>query len=57
MAKLNFQHHYFSLQCHTILQKSFEYDGLLAKKHCLQKNIFLTCLKLIKSDSKLILQE
>jgi len=23
MAKLNFQHHYSSLQCHMILQKSF----------------------------------
>jgi len=23
MAKLNFQHHYFSLPCHKILQKSF----------------------------------
>jgi len=22
MANLNFQHHYFSLQCHMILQKS-----------------------------------
>jgi len=23
MVKLNFQHHYFSLQCRTILQKTF----------------------------------
>ncbi len=22
-VKLNFQHHYFSLQCHMLLQKSF----------------------------------
>ncbi len=29
MAKLNFQHHYSSLQCHMILQKSFWYADLL----------------------------
>ncbi len=23
LSRLNFQHHYFSLQCHVILQKSF----------------------------------
>jgi len=28
-AKLNFQHHYSSLQCHMILQKSFKYYDLL----------------------------
>jgi len=35
MAKLNFQHHYSSLQCHMILQKSFWYADLLLKKHFL----------------------
>ncbi len=34
-AKLNFQHHYSSLQCHMILQKSFLYADLLLKKHFL----------------------
>jgi len=33
MAKLNFQHHYSSLQCLMILQKSFYYADL--KKHVL----------------------
>jgi len=33
MAKLNIQHHYFSLQCHMILQKSFRYRDLLLNKH------------------------
>jgi len=32
MAKQNFQHHYSSLQCHMILQKSFQYADLLLKK-------------------------
>ncbi len=34
-AKLNFQHHYSSLQCHMILQKSFLYADLVIKKHLL----------------------
>ncbi len=34
-AKLNFQHHYSSLQCHMILQKSFQYADLQLKKHLL----------------------
>jgi len=33
MAKLNVQHHYSSLHCHMILQKSFEYVHLVIKKH------------------------
>ncbi len=33
MAKLNFQHHYSSFQCHMILQKSFKYVDLGLKKH------------------------
>ncbi len=33
MAKLNCQHHYSSLQCHMILQKSFKYADLVPKKH------------------------
>jgi len=32
-SKLNFTHHYSSLQCHMILQKSFWYDDLMLKKH------------------------
>jgi len=28
-------HHYSSLQCHMILQKSLEYDDLMLKKHLL----------------------
>jgi len=32
LAKLNFQHHYSSLQCHMILQKSFPYADLVLKK-------------------------
>jgi len=35
MAKLKFQHHYSSLQCHMILQKSFEYADLMRRKHFL----------------------
>ncbi len=35
MTKLNFQHHYSSLQCHMILQKSFKYADLVPKKHLL----------------------
>ncbi len=34
-AQLYFQHHYSSLQCHMILQKSFWYSDLLRKKHFL----------------------
>ncbi len=34
-AKQNFQHHYSSLQCHMILQKSFWFADLLLKKHFL----------------------
>ncbi len=41
MAKLNFQHHYSSLHCHMIHQKSFEYADLLLKKH------FLSILKTV----------
>ncbi len=33
MATLNFQHHYSSLQCHMILQKSLWYADLKLKKH------------------------
>jgi len=33
MVKLNFQHHYSSLQCHMILQKSLKYGDLLLKRH------------------------
>ncbi len=32
-AKLYFQHHYSSLQCHMILQKSFHDDNLAPRKH------------------------
>ncbi len=32
---MNIQHHYSSLQCHVILQKSFYYADLLLKKHLL----------------------
>ncbi len=28
---LNFQHHYFSLQCHMIFEKIFEYDDLVVR--------------------------
>ncbi len=35
MAKLNFQHHYSSLQCHMILQKTFKRANLVLKKHFL----------------------
>ncbi len=31
-ANQNFQHHYSSLQCHMILQKSFRYADLMLKK-------------------------
>jgi len=31
IAKLNFQHHYSSLQCHMIHQKSFYADLVLKK--------------------------
>ncbi len=45
MINLNFQHHYSGLQCHMILQKSFEYVDLLLKTHFLLismlKNIFV----------------
>ncbi len=30
-----FFQHYYSLQCHTILQKSFQYADLVLKKHFL----------------------
>ncbi len=29
MVKLNFQHHYSSLQCHMIFQKLFQYADLM----------------------------
>jgi len=32
---MNFQHHYSSLQCHMILQKSFKYVDLPLKKQFL----------------------
>jgi len=33
MAKLNFPHHYSSLQCHMILvQRAFQYADLMLKK-------------------------
>jgi len=32
-SNLNFQHHYSSLRCHMILQKTTEYADLLLKKH------------------------
>ncbi len=38
---LSFQHHYFSLQCHIIIQKSFSHDDLMLKKH------FLSMLKTV----------
>ncbi len=48
MAKLNFQHHYSSLQCYMILQKSF-YDDLTLKTsyyyHCWKQ---LCCFKFFR---------
>ncbi len=49
MAKLYFQHHYSSLQCYMILQKSF-YDDLTLKKfsyyyHCWKQ---LCCFKFFR---------
>ncbi len=33
MAKLSFQHHYSSLQCHIILQNQYNMPSLPIKKH------------------------
>jgi len=35
VSKLNFQHHFSSLHCHIIFQKSFLYSDLMLKKHFL----------------------
>ncbi len=35
IVKKLIQHHYFSLQCRMIFQKSYEYTDLLLKKHSL----------------------
>ncbi len=40
--KNHFQHHYFSLQCHMIFQKSFEYADLLLMKHSLLLSMLKT---------------
>ncbi len=45
-AKLNFQHHCSSLQCHMILQLSFWYDYLLLNKHFLLLSILKTVVML-----------
>ncbi len=42
MEKQNFQHHYFSLQCHMILQKSFWYADVVLKKHFLLLSMLKT---------------
>ncbi len=34
-SKAEFSHHYYSLQCHVILQKSFYYADFVLKKHSL----------------------
>jgi len=39
MAKLNFQHHYSSVQCHMILQKSFQHPALMFRKRLLLLSI------------------
>ncbi len=46
-AKLNLQHHYYSLQCHTILQKSLliKYADLLLKNTSLLLLCFSSCRK------------
>ncbi len=44
-AKLNFQHHFSSHQCHLILQKSFEYSDLLLKKHFLILSMLKTVVR------------
>jgi len=44
LVKLHFQHHYSSLQCRMILQKSFKYDDLMLKKHLLLLSILKTVL-------------
>ncbi len=43
VAKLNFQHHHLSLQCHIIFQKSFYYANLLLK------NLFYLFLSVLKT--------
>ncbi len=47
MAKLNFQHHYFGLQCHMILQKSYYYADLLLKKHFLLLSMIKTVVETV----------
>ncbi len=42
LAKLNFQHHYSSLQSHMSPQKLFEYADLLLKKHFLLLSMLKT---------------
>ncbi len=39
-CEADFQHHYSSLKCHLILQKSFKYADLQVKKYFL---LFLNC--------------
>ncbi len=41
-----FSSHYSSLQCHTILQKSFKYADLLLKKHFLILSMLETVVQL-----------
>jgi len=47
MAKLNFQHHYGSLQCHMILQKS-EIQDLLMNGKFKKNSIYLKWKSFIK---------
>jgi len=39
MAKLNFQHHYSSVQYHMILHKSFQHPALMLRKRLLLLSI------------------
>jgi len=47
MAKLTFQNHYFSLQCHMILQKSLLYADLVLKIWCFLEIIIYFYLKVL----------
>ncbi len=49
MEKQNVQHHYFSLQCHMILQKSFKYADLVLKKKILLLSMLNTVVLLNNS--------
>ncbi len=54
MANLYFQHHYSSLQCHMILQKSFKYADLLLKNFLfIYKKLYFYSIKLLFSFSPL----